>query len=461
MSTMRSESRRKLEINAETDELMDEPNSSPESPSRSLSNELKRLVRSYYKYVIFGFISVLLFCSRRIAIPGVDSVIQMWPVCLICIAPLMYALRVMHLADYSTSYWIVGGFVLHVGIMYSIFCSGLAVKGLAMQFGGIGFLCGSIQGLALYAFDRFTLKVDSSIVWCLKLSAIWVTLEWLFSLAVGTFFCLGTPFGVVPFLLQPIKILGSFTLEFIIVFTNACIACAALKDRSVLLPLLFTWLVWIAASICLFTIMTTDGSVSISIVASPLMNHRTKVGSHYFDNALATARSMAATDPDLIVLPEKWVFADTVDESTAGTVGACAAKVKQLFNPTKSAFIVGCKTRGRGNFAVVSTRNEVKVYGKQNPMILINEQSVTNIRIVLQKVNFKGLNEDVYKKIEMQVRKHFSHIKINRLQELKIFNFKRIPRTLKVLIVGVMRRGNVLARFRKLLRIKYLIRCRS
>ena len=49
-------------------------------------------------------------------------------------------------------------------------------------------------------------------------------------------------------------------------------------------------------------------------------------------------------------------------------------------------------------------------YLKDNK-ILINEQSVTNIRIVLQKVNFKGLNEDVYKKIESFIETNLVEIK--------------------------------------------------
>ena len=366
----------KLEIIPDTDELLNE--AVPlDSPSRSMSSEVKRIVRAYYRYPLFGFVAVLLFCLRRVAIPGVDGVIQMWPVCLVSVAPLLYAIRTMHLSNYSTSYWLVTGFVLLVGIMYSIFCGALAVKGLALQFTTVGLIAGCFQGISLYLLDRFTGRSDNSISWCLKVSAVWVALEWAFSLVVGTFFCLGTPFGVVPFFLQPIKILGSFSLEFLLVFNNAAIACAALKDKSGLIPASMTWLLWIGFSIILTVTMTSSAHVTVAVVSTPLMNHRTKASSHYFDASLATARSIAASDkpPELIVLPEKWVFAETLDESTPATVSACEGKVRQLFNPTKSAFIVGCKTKGRGNFAVIFTREGIKVYGKQNPMILINEKS--------------------------------------------------------------------------------------
>ena len=69
--------------------------------------------------------------------------------------------------------------------------------------------------------------------------------------------------------------------------------------------------------------------------------------------------------------------------------------------------------------------------------------------------------KNIYKKIGMQVRKLFYHIKTNQLQGLKIFNFKSSPRSQKVFIVVDMRRMKFLGQFKKLLRIKCLIRYRS
>ena len=111
----------------------------------------------------------------------------------------------------------------------------------------------------------------------------------------------------------------------------------------------------------------------------------------------------------------------------------------------------------------IRKRKGTLFWNKTNILMTILTKKFSDPKIKMKVLHLLKTNicKNVSKKIEMQVRRHFSHIKINRLQELKIFNFKRIPRTLKVLIVGVMRRANVLARFRKLLRIKYLIRCRS
>ena len=351
--------------------------------------------------------AALLYSCRSLPVPWSAIVYQLWPVVLICLVPFMYLLRRNSMKETRSIFWQA---IPSLAAIMFVLCAGLAYPGAFLMwcFIGVGFGC--LIGTSMMILLRLlpSLK-DQPTLWCTLMGALWVTLFWGVSHIVGSYFLLSTPLATVPYLIQPLSLVGVYVLEFLSVCLNAAIACAIFGERKPLVVFGGIWSFWIFISLLqYFSFNLIDTPIAkIGLVQGPV-----NYGEFKYPKANAKMWQQAAVlrrnhkELDVIVFPE--YFIDARPETTksgfkgiddAGVKNECVKQITQAGNKyfpagiERPMIVTGCRAPNQGVFAVVwHTDGKFVFYGKERPMVLVAE--VSNHRTGHQKIPIKAKRRD-------------------------------------------------------------------
>ncbi|EER05055.1 Apolipoprotein N-acyltransferase, putative [Perkinsus marinus ATCC 50983] len=322
--------------------------------------------------------SIVLFNVRTVHI-GLSYLLELWPVSLFCLSPLLAAQRL------SNSIW--------PPVVTLSLALGITFWNMALDF-GLGLLMGLAWGMFWWLaglFENLAFKGDSG-YYSLRIAAMWVSLVYATTRCLGTMISLSTPFHVSPVLIQPVALFGFYSLEFAIICSNAALAQALTSHnrRHVLNLWQLGILGWALVSVLLYYTSMIPGQATVTMAAvspggylpSPfcddgyILHHGERVPcTASIDGQLArTRRAVEEYGAQLVVWPEGWL-GPFKNMSTA--TDFVERKLGPFAEELQISMTVGASTEGWGNLALtIGPAGLIEnVYGKQHPVRINGERS--------------------------------------------------------------------------------------
>ncbi|KAF4673016.1 hypothetical protein FOL47_011118 [Perkinsus chesapeaki] len=322
--------------------------------------------------------TVVLFNIRTVHI-GLPYLLELWPVSLFCISPLLAAQRL------SNSIW--------PPVVTFFFALGITLWNMGLDI-GLGMLIGLAWGILWWLaglFENIAFKNDSA-YYSLRIAAMWVAMMYATARMLGTLETLSTPFHVSPVLIQPIALFGFYSLEFAVMCSNAALAQAltSLTPRHVLNLWQLGVLGWTLFSVLLYYTSMLPGQATVTVAAvspggflpSPLCTNgqiphygeMVSCTASLHDQVASTRTAAEEYGAKIVVWPETWL--GPFENVTAATMFV-ERNISPLAKELEIAMTVGVETVGWGNLAMtIGPTGEVEsIYGKQHPVRISGEKS--------------------------------------------------------------------------------------
>ncbi|KAF4673017.1 hypothetical protein FOL47_011119 [Perkinsus chesapeaki] len=327
-----------------------------------------------------SLITALIWPLRSIKLDS-GPVLELWPLCLIVLVPVLTAQR------NGAPLWLI------------ILTFALASAGYAWTIAvpiTVGMCLGAVVGLLWSLFFRL-LPLRDSTAFPVIVGSVWACIQYLIVEIAGTMPALSSPLYVVPFLIQPLSLVGFYGLEFALGSFNACVAQLLFtpskqRRRRIFKGLILGTTLWVGTSVLQYSTLGSSTSPTAPVAAiSPggllptaVLFCRNGTRPH-FGEALpctasldeqmeATRRAFSESGAKIVVWSEAWVGAyeslDELEQAVAETFAPLARELHILFT-------VGMHTLDRANLAVtISPEGEVLgYYGKMHPVKLLGEKS--------------------------------------------------------------------------------------
>ncbi|KAF4689066.1 hypothetical protein FOZ60_002099 [Perkinsus olseni] len=322
--------------------------------------------------------SIVLFNIRTVHI-GLPYLLELWPVSLFCLSPLLAAQRL------SNSIW--------PPVMTFFFALGITFWNMGLDI-GLGLLIGLGWGISWWLaglFESLAFKSDSG-YYSLHVAAMWVSLMYATARFLGTMESLSTPFHGSPVLIQPIALFGFYSLEFAVMCSNAALAQAltSLNPRHVLNLWQLGVLGWTLFSVLLYYTSMIPGQATVTVAAvspggylpSPLCEHgyllhygeRVSCAASVDEQLARTRTAVEEYGAKIVVWPEAWLG---LFENMSAATGFVERELGPLAKELHISMTVGAETETWGNLALTIGPNGViqNVYGKQHPIRISGEKS--------------------------------------------------------------------------------------
>ncbi|KAF4743907.1 hypothetical protein FOZ62_029646, partial [Perkinsus olseni] len=322
--------------------------------------------------------SIVLFNIRTVHI-GLPYLLELWPVSLFCLSPLLAAQRL------SNSIW--------PPVMTFFFALGITFWNMGLDI-GLGLLIGLGWGISWWLaglFESLAFKCDSG-YHSLHVAAMWVSLMYATARFLGTMESLSTPFHGSPVLIQPIALFGFYSLEFAVMCSNAALAQAltSLNPRHVLNLWQLGVLGWTLFSVLLYYTSMIPGQATVTVAAvspggylpSPLCDHgyllhygeRVSCAASVDEQLTRTRTAVEEYGAKIVVWPEAWLG---LFENMSAATGFVERELGPLAKELHISMTVGAETETWGNLALTIGPNGViqNVYGKQHPIRISGEKS--------------------------------------------------------------------------------------
>ena len=350
--------------------------------------------------ISLSFATILLFNIRQISIYDEPEMRVHWGICLFCLSPFFALVFLLinnnHFRSIpDTPLLPTNGLVqskrLQVLIFVTITISYMLFSSLAVTISKaaclLGFPFGTIVGFVIIVIARHLsaqgndLKMKSPGAICFFLACGWTATAWALGIFLGTFVALSAQMWKAVWLIQPIRWVGFWGLEFLVAWTNVVLGywiyrfifkerlMGRLYNSGIRVPFLTVWMVWISLSLLiLFDRKNYKNMVSVAAV-SPA---KTEIS-----EALRLSKEAVNFGAGLVVWPEAWLR-DINREN-------CLYQVSEHIAPITIpgawgegiVFVIGCGgIEDNSNIAFLIDNGQVTgEYGKNHPVWVLGERS--------------------------------------------------------------------------------------